>query len=105
MGLLCNISIFDIPTIQSIQIARSRMMKSRIEISLLCLSKKTPHLTSRISSNDKMTGRAVVVVKWSACSPSTPAIRVQIPLKSTVFSVILCLKRTKINIKEVGPLF
>ena len=34
MGLLCNISIFDIPTIQSIQIARSSMMKSRIEISL-----------------------------------------------------------------------
>ena len=29
--------------------------------------------------------RAVVVVKWSACSPSTPTIRVQIPLKPAVF--------------------
>ena len=50
--------------------------------------------------------RIVVVVKWSACSPSTPKIRVCIPLKPTVFSVILCLKRTKINKKEagVGPL-
>ena len=28
---------------------------------------------------------AVVVVKWSACSPSIPTIRVRIQLKSTVF--------------------
>ena len=28
---------------------------------------------------------AVVVVKWSACSPSTSTIRVQIPLKPTPF--------------------
>ena len=39
---------------------------------------------------------AVVVVKWSACSPSTLTIRVRIPLKST----INCLKRTKINKKR-----
>ena len=47
------------------------------------------------------------VVKWSACLPSTPTIRVRIPLKPKVFSIILCLKRTKINKKEagVGPLF
>ena len=45
---------------------------------------------------------AVVVVKWSACLPSTPTIRVRIPLKPTVFSVILCLKRTKINKKRPG---
>ena len=25
------------------------------------------------------------VVKWSACSPSTPAIQVRMPLKSTIF--------------------
>ena len=30
---------------------------------------------------------AVVVVKWSACSSSTPMIRVRIPLKPTVVSV------------------
>ena len=38
---------------------------------------------------------------WSACSHSTTL------LKHSVFSVILCLKRTKINKKEagVGPLF
>ena len=45
---------------------------------------------------------AVVVVKWSACSPSLPTIRVRIPLKPTIFSVKLCLKRTKINKKEAG---
>ena len=28
---------------------------------------------------------SVVVVKWSACSPSTPTIRVRIPLRSTIF--------------------
>ena len=39
---------------------------------------------------------------WSACSPSTPTIRVRIPLKPTVFSVKLCLKRTKINKKRPG---
>ena len=27
----------------------------------------------------------VVVVKWSACSPSTQTIHVRIPLKSTIF--------------------
>ena len=47
-------------------------------------------------------GAGVVVVKWSAFSPSTPAIRVQILLKSTVFSVKLCLKRMKINKKRRG---
>ena len=44
----------------------------------------------------------MVVVKWSVCSPSTPSIRVRIPLKPTVLSVKLCLKRTKINKKEAG---
>ena len=44
----------------------------------------------------------VVVVKWSACSPSTPTIRVQIPLKHTVFSAQFVVKRTKINKKEAG---
>ena len=34
--------------------------------------------------------RAVVMVKWSACSPSTPTIRVQIPLKSTIFCKRSC---------------
>ena len=34
---------------------------------------------------------AIVVVKWSACSPSTLAIQVQIPLKPTVFYVKICV--------------
>ena len=38
----------------------------------------------------------VVVVKWLECSPSTPTIRVQIPLKSTILQKWM-LKRTKIN--------
>ena len=43
----------------------------------------------------------VVVVKWSTCSPSAPMIRVHILLKSTVFNLLNCLKRTKIN-KKAG---
>ena len=48
--------------------------------------------------------RAVVVVKWSAYSPSSLAIRVRILLESKLLSVN-CLKRTKINEKEAanGP--
>ena len=34
---------------------------------------------------------AVVVVKWSAWSPSTPTIRVRIPLKPTVFFCKICV--------------
>ena len=45
---------------------------------------------------------AVVVVMWSASSPSSPTIRVRILLKPKFFSMILCLKRTKINKKEAG---
>ena len=47
--------------------------------------------------------RAVVVVKWSACSPSTPTIHVCFPPKRLQFFLkILCLKRANINIKEAG---
>ena len=51
--------------------------------------------------------RAVVVVKWSACSPSTPTIRVQIPLKLRVFSVEFVFDRNENKQKEarVGPFF
>ena len=45
---------------------------------------------------------ALVVVKWSACSPSSPTIWVRIPLKSTILLVKLYLKRTKINKKRQG---
>ena len=46
----------------------------------------------RIHKSEKLnqtfiTVYAKVVIKWSACSPSTLMIRVQIPLKPTVFSV------------------
>ena len=40
---------------------------------------------------------AVVVVEWSACSPSTPTIQVQITLKS-----ILCCEKAKIGKKRSG---
>ena len=43
---------------------------------------------------------AVLVVKWSACSTSTPTIRVRIPLMSRVFLYNFCLKRMDINKKE-----
>ena len=53
----------------------------------------------------EITDRAVVVVKWSACSPST--IRVWIRMKPKVFSVKLVLEKTKNKRTEagVGPLF
>ena len=49
----------------------------------------------------------MVVVKWSACSPSTPTIRVQILLTSTVFSVKFVFEKTENKQKEaeVGPFF
>ena len=46
--------------------------------------------------------RAVVMVKWSSGEPSTPTIRVRIPLNHPIFSVNLCLKRTKVNKKRSG---
>ena len=53
--------------------------------------------------NNAQTTFPVVVVKWSACSPSTLTIRVWILLKPTVcFLKNLCLKRTKINKERPG---
>ena len=42
----------------------------------------------------------MVVVKWSACSPSTPTILVRIPLKPTVFSVPFVLEKNENKEKE-----
>ena len=58
-----------------------------------------------ISVNNILT-RAVVVVKWSACSPSTLMILVLIPLKLTVFSAKFVLEKNEIKQYEsgVGPL-
>ena len=41
-----------------------------------------------------------VVVKWSACSPSTPTIRVRIQLTPTVFSVKFVFEKNKNKQKE-----
>ena len=43
----------------------------------------------------------MVVVKWSACSPSTKTIQVWTPLKPTFFCKN-CLEKTKINKKRPG---
>ena len=50
---------------------------------------------------------AVVVVKWSACSPSTPTIRVWIPLKPTILSVKFVFEKNTNKQKEaaVDPFF
>ena len=50
---------------------------------------------------------AVVVVKWSACSPYTLTIRVRIPLKHTVFPLKFVLEKYENKQKEssVGPFF
>ena len=45
---------------------------------------------------------AVVVVKWSACPPSTPTIRVRIPLKSTIFCKIVVEKNNNKQKKRNG---
>ena len=44
----------------------------------------------------------MVVVKWSACSPSTPTIRVQIPQAFSVFSVIFVFEKKENKQKEAG---
>ena len=45
---------------------------------------------------------AVVVVKLSACSPSTLTIRVQIPMKSTVFPVKFVFEKNENKQKDAG---
>ena len=45
---------------------------------------------------------AVVVVNWSAGSPSIPTIRVQIPLTPAVFSVKIVLEKNENKQKEAG---
>ena len=47
-------------------------------------------------------GWVVVVVKWSACSPTTPTIRVRIPLKPEKFFVIFVFEKNKNKQKEAG---
>ena len=47
---------------------------------------------SGIKVINKFQNGAVFLVKWSACSPFNPTIRVRIPLKLTFFSVKICFK-------------
>ena len=58
-------------------------------------------LATGVECEDSKNPWAVLVVKWSVFSPSTPTIRVRIPLKSTVFCYLSCLKITKVK-KEAG---
>ena len=46
--------------------------------------------------------RAEVVVKWSACSPSSPTIQDWIPLTPTVFSVNFVFEKNENKQKEAG---
>ena len=47
----------------------------------------------------------VVVVKWSACLPSTPTIQVGVPLNPSVFTVNFVFEKNENKHKEaeVGP--
>ena len=45
---------------------------------------------------------AVVVVKWSACSPSIPTIRVRFLQKPTVFYVKFVFEKNENKHKEAG---
>ena len=45
----------------------------------------------------------IVVVKWSACRPSTPTIQCRIPLTPKVFAEIFVLEKNKNEQKETGP--
>ena len=49
----------------------------------------------KINNERGRRNRAVVVVKWSACLSSTLTVRVQIPVKSTVFSVKFVFEKNK----------
>ena len=51
--------------------------------------------------------KAVVVVKWSEWLPSTPTIRVQVPMNYTVFSGKFVFEKNENKQKEAGvrPLF
>ena len=64
------------------------------------------HFCSTMSIKTKLKisllGVVVVVVKWSACSPSTPTIRARILLSSTVFSVKFVFEINENNQKEAG---
>ena len=44
----------------------------------------------------------VVVFKWSTCSPCTPTIWVRIPMKHTVFSCTICVRKERKNKKRPG---
>ena len=50
-------------------------------------TKKSPTIGTKKQTVPNNQLRAMMVVKWSACSPSTLTIRVRIPLTSAVFSV------------------
>ena len=63
---------------------------------------ETKQIEKTYVAMEEMSTCAVVVVKWTACLPSILTIWVWILLTPTVFSVNLCLKRTKINKNRSG---
>ena len=67
----------------------SRLLYQKVMIIVaVVFSERFIEITTYIKFGKKKSlylNRAVVVVKWSACSPSTPTIRVRIPLRSTIF--------------------
>ena len=83
----------------SLKIARQKIAKFLDGITLLTCAKIW-------DKGGQRKDEVLVVVKWSACLPSNPLIRVRIPLKPTVFSVKFEFEKNKNIQKEarVGPL-
>ena len=83
----------------SLKIARQKIAKFLDGITLLTCGKIW-------DKEGQRKDEVLVVVKWSACLPSNPLIRVRIPLKPTVFSVKFEFEKNKNIQKEarVGPL-
>ena len=80
--------------------------KSFQSFSPLCYSSRSPpYVWTRLKNNppkDREPIGAVVVVKWSACSTSTPTIQVRILPTSTVFSVKFVFEKNENKQKRPG---
>ena len=85
------LTFFDQDIISYFQWVAKFGRKSRLKIMSGADPEKPPCSTT-LRTSLVTSWRTVVVVKWSACSTSTPMIRVWIPLKSTFFCQIFAEK-------------
>ena len=75
---------------------------SLLNSAVLCYRFMWRTFPDSFSSVNTINKWVVVVVKWSACSPYTPMIRVRIPLKSTFFCKIVAEKNEINKTRDTG---